>query len=194
MLSRTHSPVRNYCRSAATTLSAQSRVSNSYCARRLVPRRFPRRTMRHPTRDVALVEPILLSESMFQNRLLQQRNIDQIDDEEEAEPTQQATGTHHEDLGEQNKQYPTNHRIADIAVHALDDEPPWRVPRRQCPAPTPSKTNHCRDEQRKAKQESGCTSYESQRSKRADVDCNVARRVRPGRPVTSTYQWSGLNV
>ena len=125
----------------------------------------------HP-RDPALVFTIRLAESPLEHRLLDQRNVDQVDREKGQHPLEVWPRQQHERLTDEDKHHAGDHRVADVAVRADDDELRRRVPRRQrAPAVDDEVVERC-DEQRQP---------DDERDQAGELDQDCGRRVAHGR-------------
>jgi peptidoglycan/xylan/chitin deacetylase (PgdA/CDA1 family) len=93
--------------------------------------RVPGSEPREHSGHVLAVSPVLVAETGAEHRLLQQRDVKQIDDQKQERPLNVRRGSEQRRFAEQNENHSTDHRIADTAVGALDDEPPGGIPGRQ---------------------------------------------------------------
>src|SRR5262245_25498101 len=77
------------------------------------------------------VAPVRVSEARFEHRLLDERDVNRVDESEQRRPREMGRRSKHSGLANEDEDDPADHRIAYVAIRAVHDERPRRVPRRE---------------------------------------------------------------
>jgi hypothetical protein len=76
-----------------------------------------------------LIQPIVFAKATFQPRFLDERNVNQIQDHEQDAPVEQMERLEKRSLSQKYAEYTADHRIANMAINASNDQLLSGIPR-----------------------------------------------------------------